>query len=190
MVQRNTQDEQPCTRALRPLLSIVFAHALSTLSEGSPEPFYRRTLRLLDPKTMYVSSLELRMNPYVPYDACTYAIIVQTLMLLSIYQQNSQRSTESLTTHALAVKTSYHLGIHATFLYEFVSVREKELRARLWFAVVNQDRMLATALGQPCLIPSQHVRDDIAVFLDVTGQSRTVEMSYSRENLTYFRNIM
>lgn len=110
-------------------------------------------------------------------------------MLLSIYQQNSQRSTESLTTHALAVKTSYHLGIHATFLYEFVSVREKEVRARLWFAVVNQDRMLSSALGQPCLIPLQHVRDDIGDFLDATGQNRTVEMSYSRENLTYFRNI-
>lgn len=47
----------PCS--LQALLSIVFAHALSTLDEGSPEPFYRRTLSLLDPKTLYVSSLEL-----------------------------------------------------------------------------------------------------------------------------------
>ena len=126
---------------------------------------------------------------FLPHRAYAYNIPVQSLMLLSMYQQNSQRSTESLTTHALAVKTSYHLGIHATFLYEFVSVREKEIRARLWFAVVNQDRMLSSALGQPCLIPLQHVRDDIGDFLDATGQNRTVEMSYSRENLTYFRNI-
>lgn len=111
-------------------------------------------------------------------------------MLLGIYQQNSQRSTESLTTHAVAVKTSYHIGVHSTFLYDFVGPREKEIRARLWFAVVNQDRMLSTALGQPCLIPPQHVRDDIFDFLDMSVQNRTVGMSHSAENLDYFRNIM
>jgi hypothetical protein len=63
-IQTNLRDSDPSTRALRPLLSIVFAHALSTLDdEASPEPFYRRTLQLLDPKTMYVSSLELRTSP-------------------------------------------------------------------------------------------------------------------------------
>lgn len=75
-VLRNSRDE-PSTRPLRPLLSIVFAHALSTLDEGSPEPFYRRTLRLLDPKTLYVSSLELRTNSSLcpsPRWSCTYCV--------------------------------------------------------------------------------------------------------------------
>lgn len=133
---------------------------------------------------------------------------MQTLLLLSIFQQNSQRSTESWTTHSLAVKTAYQLGIHAPSSYEFVQVHEKEFRSRLWFAVVNQDRcmvsspahltnptlivsrMLSSALGQPSLVPSQHVRMDITDMLAPARQGRTVEMPYSRENLAYFRNIM
>ncbi|CAM1505903.1 Fc.00g115400.m01.CDS01 [Cosmosporella sp. VM-42] len=173
-LERTSRDSQPSGRANEALLNIVFAHALSTVNEDPPETYYRRTLGLLDPKTLYVSSLSL----------------LQALLLLSIYQQNSQRSTESWTTHSLAVKTSYQLGIHSPSLYEFVSVHEKELRSRLWFAVVNQDRMLSTALGQPCLVPSQHVRMGMTDMLATGSQSRTVEMSYSRENLTYFRHLM
>jgi hypothetical protein len=65
---------------------------------------------------------------------------VQALLLLGVFQQNSQRSTESWTTHALAVKASYQLGIHAPSSYGHLRVAEKELRSCLWSAVVNQDR--------------------------------------------------
>lgn len=66
--------------------------------------------------------------------------VVRALLLLSIFQQNSQRSTESLTTHSLAVKASYQLGLHAPSSYENLAVADKELRASLWFSVINQDR--------------------------------------------------
>ena len=48
-------------RAVKALRSIIFAHALSTRDAAAAEPFYRRTLSLLDPKTLYAPSLELRM---------------------------------------------------------------------------------------------------------------------------------
>ncbi|UPK95844.1 hypothetical protein LCI18_006779 [Fusarium solani-melongenae] len=161
-------------RAVKALRSIIFAHALSTRDAAAAEPFYRRTLSLLDPKTLYAPSLEL----------------LQALLLLSIFQQNSQRSTESWTTHSLAVKASYQLGIHAPSSYDHLTASEKELRSSLWFATVNQDRMLSSALGQPCMIPLQHVRSDILYMLVSMRQQRTVEMQYSPENLEYFRNIV
>ncbi|KAM5380818.1 hypothetical protein ACJZ2D_003342 [Fusarium nematophilum] len=166
--------EQSSHRAMQALLTVVFAHALSTQDAAAAEPFYRRTLGLLDPRTLYAPRLEL----------------LQALLLLSIFQQNSQRSTESWTTHSLAVKAAYQLGIHAPLSYEHLTASEKELRSGLWFAIINQDRMLSSALGQPCLIPLQHVRTGILDMLVSVRQQRTVEMQYSKENLTYFRNII
>lgn len=54
--------QRPPSRVAKALRSIVFAHALSTQDVGAAEPFYRRTLSLLDPKTLYAPSLELRMS--------------------------------------------------------------------------------------------------------------------------------
>ncbi|KAI9151262.1 c6 transcription factor [Paramyrothecium foliicola] len=163
--------EQPWNRTTQALLSIVFAHALLTLEGNSAEPFYRRTLSLLDPKTLYTPNLEL----------------LQTLLLLGLYQQNSQRSTESWTTHALSVKSAYQLGVHAPSAYGHLKASEKELRACFWFAVVNEDRILSSALGQPFLISPQHVRKEIFTMLDSNRQQRTVETLYSEEGIAYFR---
>lgn len=40
-------DNTPQSRPTKALLNVVFAHALSTLDQGSPEPFYHRALGLL-----------------------------------------------------------------------------------------------------------------------------------------------
>lgn len=45
----------------------------------------------------------------------------------------------SLATHSLAVKASYQLGLHSPSTYDGLSTPDKALRAKLWFAVVNQD---------------------------------------------------
>lgn len=62
-VESKTTTNLPSMRSVQALLSIVFAHTLSTLEERSAEPYYRRTLGLLDPRTVYVSSLELCQSP-------------------------------------------------------------------------------------------------------------------------------
>lgn len=49
-------------RAAKALLSIVFAHALSTRDADASEHYYRQTLSLLDPRTLYAPSLELRTS--------------------------------------------------------------------------------------------------------------------------------
>lgn len=59
-------------RTTEALLSIVFAHALSTEEGGSPEPFYRRTMSLLNLRTLSVPSLNL--SKLVKYPAWPSAI--------------------------------------------------------------------------------------------------------------------
>lgn len=62
----------------------------------------------------------------------------------------------SLTSHALCVKASYQIGLHCRSPGLSMSDADKDMRATLWAAVVNQDRILSAAFGRPCLIPSQN----------------------------------
>lgn len=50
--------------------------------------------------------------------------------------------------------------------------------------------MLSSALGQPCLIPVQHIRMEILNLIDSSNQQRTLEMQYPKEDLEYFRNLV
>ncbi|EQL00796.1 Transcription factor, fungi [Ophiocordyceps sinensis CO18] len=160
-------------RSTQALLSIVFAQALYTMGgERSPEPFYRRALSLLDDKTVYIPTVDA----------------LQALLLLASFQQNTQRSMESWAPHYRAVRVSYQLGIHAPASYDHLAVEEKEIRSRLWFAVVNQDRILTAGLARPCLIPLQHLRMELAEFLG--PQNRTADMSRPKESLVYFRHVI
>ncbi|KAF4965958.1 hypothetical protein FSARC_6297 [Fusarium sarcochroum] len=172
-VLSRTDNTQRSTRPMLALLSIVFAFALSVTQERSPEPFYRQTLGLLDPEVLYVSSSSL----------------LQTLLLLALYQQNSQRSTESLTIHSLSVKVAYQLGLHAPVSYSHNVPKEKELKSRLWFAVINQDRIVSSALGQPCLIPSHHVRVELMELLSSKGLVDDIDSSYRNSMVDYFRDL-
>ncbi|EXM18684.1 hypothetical protein V3481_014254 [Fusarium oxysporum f. sp. vasinfectum] len=163
-------------RSIRPmlaLLNIVFAFALSVTQEHSPETYYRQTLGLLDPEALCVSSSRL----------------LQTLLLLALYQQNSQRSTESLTIHCLSVKVAYQLGLHAPISYSHNVPEEKELKSRLWFAVVNQDRIVSSALGQPSLIPSSHVRMELVELLSSKSYVDDIDSSYRNSMVDHFRDL-
>ncbi|KAL9562787.1 hypothetical protein ACKAV7_012973 [Fusarium commune] len=163
-------------RSIRPmlaLLNIVFAFALSVTQEHSPETYYRQTLGLLDPEVLCVSSSRL----------------LQTLLLLALYQQNSQRSTESLTIHSLSVKVAYQLGLHAPMSYSHNVPDEKELKSRLWFAVVNQDRIVSSALGQPCLIPSSQVRMELVELLSSKSYVDDIDSSYRNSMVDHFHDM-
>ncbi|CZR63519.1 uncharacterized protein PAC_13416 [Phialocephala subalpina] len=124
------------------LIHVLCAYALSTLRNETAIAFYHRALLLLDDRTLRGSSLEL----------------VQVLLLLGSFQQNNQRSVASWTLHATAVKASFQLGLHSPRSYEDHGLHDSELRKRVWFAVINQDRSLSASLGRPCLIPLQYIR--------------------------------
>ncbi|KAH7007465.1 fungal-specific transcription factor domain-containing protein, partial [Ilyonectria destructans] len=134
---------------IRALLNIVFAHALLAVNEPSSELFYSRAFSLLENESQHMSTLES----------------LQACLLLVSFQQNSRRAITSWTTHCLAVKMCYQLGVHAPLTYEDLTVEEKQLRAKLWLGVVTQDRILSSALGRPSLIPLNHVQKNIVKLL-------------------------
>ena len=61
-------------------------------------------------------------------------------MLITSFQQNNQKAIASWTFHALAVKAAFELGLHSSINHGDHGVQETELRKRLWFGLVNQDR--------------------------------------------------
>ncbi|CAK7229009.1 hypothetical protein SCUCBS95973_007072 [Sporothrix curviconia] len=178
------------SRSTEGLLSIVFAHALVAAGkEDVAEPFYHRAvaLQLLEEQAVATPTM----------------YTVQALLLLGSFQQNSQRAMASLATHALAVKASYQLGLHSPSTYEGLSTPDKELRAKLWFAVVNQDMILGTGLGRPCLIPPAYVQyqmlDSVAPsLLDATPGGGgglgavgggSLSLSTESESMYYYRHL-
>jgi hypothetical protein len=58
-LRRGTTGTSP-SHMTRALLYIVFAHALSPSDSARGENYYRQTLSLLDPKTLYTPTIELR----------------------------------------------------------------------------------------------------------------------------------
>lgn len=57
-------NDSPHSRSTKALLYIVFAHALSTLDDASPEPFYHRSLGLLMTNEQSVFSWNLETGTY------------------------------------------------------------------------------------------------------------------------------
>ena len=46
----------------------------------------------------------------------------------------------SATYHALTVKAAFQLGLHCPSSYKELSPSDSELRKRLWYSLINQDR--------------------------------------------------
>ncbi|KAH7137352.1 fungal-specific transcription factor domain-containing protein [Dactylonectria estremocensis] len=169
--------DSPHSRSTKALLYIVFAHALSTLDDGMPDPFYHKSLGLLMTNEQSVFSWNLET--------------VIALLLVGSYQQNSQRAMASLTTLCLAVKAAYQLGLHSPSTYEGLGVQEKELRVKVWYAIILQDRDLAKGLGRPCLIPPQYVQVEIPESIAPSKYAAsTVTMSPSLKSSIYFSHLI
>ncbi|EXJ54896.1 uncharacterized protein A1O5_12962 [Cladophialophora psammophila CBS 110553] len=138
---RNSKS-QPHVGAKLALLNAVFALSSASLGEGNSDAFICRALACLTERQLRGASIEL----------------VQALLLIATYQQNHQLSITSWTYHALAVKTAFQLGLHSPLGYKEYGLQESELRKRLWYSLINQDRVLSLSLGRPCLIPRQYIR--------------------------------
>ncbi|KAK5046124.1 hypothetical protein LTR84_008581 [Exophiala bonariae] len=164
---------QDFDRVQRALFNMIWAHGSCSLGAVDSEVYYRRAISLLDSLTIRRTSQEM----------------VQTCLLVTSYQQNNQRSVTSWTFHALSVKAAFQLGLHSQSSYQSLNAESQQLRKRLWFGVLNQDRLLSAALGRPCLIPKQHARiepDDprpTTIYLDAVSPDRI-------ESWTYFRHVI
>jgi hypothetical protein len=108
--------------------------------------------------------------------------------LLCCFQQNTQRSIASWTYHAITVKAAIQLGLHAPAFYNEHGTQKNELLKRVWFAVINQDSLLSTAMGRPCLIPSEHVQIDIPSGVPLNLDC--MPSSSRGDHLLYFNRLM
>ncbi|EXU97559.1 fungal specific transcription factor domain protein [Metarhizium robertsii] len=112
VLNEDANESCPSTQSWQALLNIVLAYALYTIDGPSPEPFYRRVINLLYGMAIHLSTVQT----------------LQALLLLSTFEQNIRRSMASLSSHSLAVRTAYHLGLHAP------------------------STILSACFGRPCLI--------------------------------------
>lgn len=126
------------SRVEEALLSIICAYAALSTSTTDAYAYYQNTLNLLEERTLRGASLQL----------------VQTLLLLCSFQQNTQRAIASWTYHALAVKAALQLGLQSSTSSDELSSQQCRLRKRVWDAIIIQDRNLSLTLGRPFLIPS------------------------------------
>ncbi|KHO00389.1 uncharacterized protein MAM_01167 [Metarhizium album ARSEF 1941] len=170
LVDSRTGTWQSCPSNTQALMSIVFAHALAISEDGTAEPFYRRALDLLDEKGLCLPTTEA----------------LQALLLLASFQQNSQRAQESITTHFRAVKAAYQLGVHSPSSYGRFGSKDKELRSVLWFAVVNEDRLIGSGLGRPFLVPAQHIQTKLKDLMSNGHQRPGDHFAFGRSSLHYF----
>lgn len=73
------------------------------------------------------------------YAVNSNAAAVQALLLIVAYQQNSQRSVSSWTTHALAVKAALQHGLHSPTVRQRHNKNNAELMQRLWTGIILDD---------------------------------------------------
>ncbi|CAN9239444.1 unnamed protein product [Alternaria alternata] len=108
----------------RALVNIMFAHSCLAIEDPKCDVYFQRTIQYLTPETLRGASLEL----------------IQSLLLVTSYQQQQQMPVSSATYHALTVKAAFQLGLHCPSSYKDISPSDSELRKRLWYSLINQDR--------------------------------------------------
>ncbi|KAI1365816.1 hypothetical protein F5Y08DRAFT_302759 [Xylaria arbuscula] len=86
----------------------------------------------------------------------------------------------------MAVKACYQLGLHMPMSYKEYGIHDRELRKRVWYSVLNEDRALSISLGRPFLIPTQYVRTEPLSSQISVGISNKVHVSPERDALLYF----
>ncbi|KAL2204830.1 hypothetical protein CC79DRAFT_1335435 [Sarocladium strictum] len=136
------------------LLNMILALATSTASQDtvssssrrvSSEIFYRRAQKLCRNQMLRGTTLET----------------VQYLLITSQYLQGTQNSLQTWTTHGLAVKAAFSIGLHFNDILKVYTPLEQEIRKRTWYGCILLDRTLGMTFGRPFSIPQEYVRVDL-----------------------------
>ncbi|TVY17262.1 Lactose regulatory protein LAC9 [Lachnellula arida] len=171
---RAQEHNLPLPRPTRALLNIICAYASTTLRDPDSGAYYQKALALMDEKTLRGSSLEL----------------IQALLLICSFEQNNRRSVASWTLHAVAVKAAFQHGLHSRSYYKNQGLQDSDLRKRVWYAVVNQDRHLSISLGRPCMIPQLHGHVEAPWNPISKTQDVALKVSEDNKGLVYFNRII
>ncbi|ETS83703.1 hypothetical protein PFICI_05579 [Pestalotiopsis fici W106-1] len=112
---------------------------------------------------------------------------VQTLLLMGLYLQGTNRSVKTWNIHGLAVKAAFHLGLHSNDFSRKFSAIDREIRARTWFGCIVLDRTLSMTFGRPSAIPDNYIRIPLPEGLGFSS-SKDIEQEDSEALSTVFFN--
>ncbi|CAI7573380.1 unnamed protein product [Penicillium viridicatum] len=110
---------------------------------------------------------------------------MQLFLLMETYLEGTTSSSLAWTLHGLAVKGAYQLGLHVMNL-KSISQIDREVRRRLWYWCIMNDRFLSVTYGRPPLIPLSHVRPEASPYLPFSNAPSGVTVS----SLAYFDAMM
>ncbi|KAF1922260.1 uncharacterized protein M421DRAFT_379949 [Didymella exigua CBS 183.55] len=162
---------EPGSWTKRALVNIAFAHSCMVVGDIRSDIFFRRSLHCVISETLRGANIRL----------------IQALLLVTSYQQQQQMSVKSWTYHALAVKAAFQLGLHCPSSYKEISPSDAELSKRLWYCLINQDRMLCMCLGRPCLIPSHYICTPRLEDPNSTCRISSIGHDYQTESLLHHK---
>ncbi|KAK5307897.1 hypothetical protein LTR99_000869 [Exophiala xenobiotica] len=168
----SSQTPSKFRRGFLALISIICALSLNSLGDDHAEIYYQRAMAVLSPRCLIESSLE----------------IVQALLLIVAYQQNSQRSVSSWTTHAWAVKAALQHGLHSHSLHTRSS---STILASIVEFMYNHNVEIPEQRSLPDLIRDSHElfrrlqewREAISPFGDLVSSAELADIDGSYEVL-------
>ncbi|KAL6154341.1 hypothetical protein ACJQWK_01557 [Exserohilum turcicum] len=99
--------------------------------------FYQRAVGLCGALSTRVISLE----------------VVQYLILVVIFCNGTQRSSQAWNTHGLLVRSAIALGLHSKRCREILEPLTAELRRRTWLVIYSLDKLLSIVFGRPAAVP-------------------------------------
>ncbi|KAH6661205.1 fungal-specific transcription factor domain-containing protein [Truncatella angustata] len=140
-----------CRRSWLGLLNIILAMATGT----EPLPIADVSERTIRAETFYSRSKTLCLDLIM---SGTSVESVQTMLLMSLYLQGTNRSVKTWNIHGLAVKAAFQLGLHVSDSAWNCSELDREIRNRTWYGCVILDRTLSMTFGRPPAIPENYVR--------------------------------
>ncbi|KAL4751356.1 hypothetical protein BDW72DRAFT_212812 [Aspergillus terricola var. indicus] len=159
------------------ILNVIFAIATNVAAAISPT-----NERATKSNMYFEQALELVKSDMLGRPSVE---MVQLFLLMETYLEGTTSSSMTWSVHGLAVKGAYQLGLHIRD-YKNASTIDKEMRRRLWYWCIVNDRLLSTRYGRPPLIPLSHVRLEPSVHIPFSNVSSVTTAS----SLGFFDAIM
>ncbi|RFU24957.1 hypothetical protein B7463_g11376, partial [Scytalidium lignicola] len=177
------------------LLNIVFAHAVAHTSDPKliakgdwssalrrtteAEIYCRRASGLCSEQIINGTGISIEVGKLIEelsgiLGEDSDMKVVQLLLLEGQYLQSTQRSVQTWTTHGLAVRAAFQLGLHSSDLAKVFSPLEQEIRKKTWYGCVILDRTLSMTFGRPPAIPESYIQLDLPVPYSILQQPSAV----------------
>lgn len=108
---------------------------------------------------------------------------------MGLFLQGTQKPIQAWTTHGLAVKAAFQLGLHSKEASRSFPPLERELRKRAWYGCIILDRTLSMTFGRPAAIPESYVKLELPEPFESMGPS-PAEYSQKQDSVGFFSATM